>query len=152
MKAFKIVIILLNLYLGGFMIYGSLNKFKPSSKPTEIIEKVQKGEEVAPNEEVLKIKNYVFGLKQSGFFWQFLGLAELFAGLLLISQVCSRIGAVLVLPITINIFLFHLFLEPHELGELILTLTFLIANIILIAFSFKIWKPLLFDKGILKFN
>ncbi|NHN27055.1 DoxX family protein [Flavobacterium jejuense] len=150
MKVIKILILILNLYVGGFMIYGSLGKFKPSSKPTEIIEKVQKGEEVAPNEEVLKIKNYIFGMKQSGFFWQFLGIMEFLAGILLVSQVFSRIGAIIALPLTVNIFLFHLFLEGHEIGELIQTFALLIANIILIGSTYKIWKPLLYDKGILK--
>lgn len=109
MKAIKIVIIILNLYVGGFMIYGSLGKFKPTPKPTEIIEKVQKGEEVAPNIDVLKIKNYIFGMKQSGFFWPFLGIMEFLVGFLLVSQVFSRIGAIVALPLTFNIFLFHFF-------------------------------------------
>lgn len=150
MKAIKIVIIILNLYVGGFMIYGSLGKFKPTPKPTEIIEKVQKGEEVAPNEDVLKIKNYIFGMKQSGFFWPFLGIMEFLVGFLLVSQVFSRIGAIVALPLTFNIFLFHLFLEAHEMGELLQTLTLLGANIFLIASTYKIWKPLLYDKELIK--
>lgn len=150
MKAIKIVIIILNLYVGGFMIYGSLGKFKPTPKPTEIIEKVQKGEEVAPNEDVLKIKNYIFGMKQSGFFWPFLGIMEFLVGFLLVSQVFSRIGAIVALPLTFNIFLFHLFLEAHEMGELLQTLTLLGANIFLIASTYKIWMPLLYDKELIK--
>lgn len=152
MKTVKILIIILNLYVGGFMIYGSLGKFKPTPKPTEIIEKVQNGEEVAPSEDVLKIKNYIFGMKQSGFFWPFLGIMEFLAGFLLVSQVFSRIGAIVAFPLTINIFLFHLFLEGHEIGELLQTLALLVANIILIGATYKIWKPLLFDKELVKIN
>jgi uncharacterized membrane protein YphA (DoxX/SURF4 family) len=150
MKALKILIILLNIYVGGFMIYGSLGKFKPTPKPTEIIEKVQKGEEVAPSEDILKIKNYIFGMKQSGFFWPFLGIIEFLAGILLVSQVFSRIGAIIALPLTVNIFLFHLFLEGHEIGELLQTFVLLVANIILIGSTYKIWKPLLYNKEVLK--
>ena len=150
MKPIKIIIIMLNLYVGGFMIYGSLGKFKPTPKPTEIIEKVQKGEEVAPNEDVLKIKNYIFGMKQSGFFWPFLGIMEFLAGFLLVSQVFSRIGAIVALPMTLNIFLFHLFLEGHEIGELLQTLALMGANIFLIASTYKTWKPLLYDKELIK--
>ncbi|WP_445455881.1 DoxX family membrane protein [Flavobacterium sp. HNIBRBA15423] len=150
MKALKILIIILNIYVGGFMIYGSLGKFKPTPKPTEIIEKVQKGEEVAPSEDILKIKNYIFGMKQSGFFWPFLGIIEFLAGILLVSQVFSRIGAIIALPLTVNIFLFHLFLEGHEIGELLQTLVLLVANIILIGSTYKIWKPLLYNKEVLK--
>ena len=150
MKAIKILIIILNLYVGGFMIYGSLGKFKPTPKPTEIIEKVQKGEESAPSEDILIIKNYIFGMKQSGFFWPFLGIMEFLAGFLLVSQVFSRIGAIVAFPLTVNIFLFHFFLESHEIGELFQTLTLLVANIILIGSTYKIWKPLIFDKELLK--
>jgi len=152
MKAIKILIIILNLYVGGFMIYGSLGKFKPTPKPTEIIEKIQNGEEVAPSEEILKIKNYIFGMKQTGFFWPFLGIMEFLAGFLLVSQVFSRIGAIVALPLTVNIFLFHLFLEGHEIGELLQTLALLVANIILIGSTYKIWKPLIFDKELIKVN
>jgi uncharacterized membrane protein YphA (DoxX/SURF4 family) len=152
MKAVKILIIILNLYVGGFMIYGSLGKFKPTPKPTEIIEKVQNGEEVAPSEDILKIKNYIFGMKQSGFFWPFLGIMEFLAGFLLISQIFSRIGAIVAIPLTVNIFLFHLFLEGHEIGELLQTLALLVANIILIGTTYKIWKPLLFDKELVRIN
>lgn len=152
MKSIKIIIIILNLFVGGFMIYGSFGKFKPTPKPTEIVEKVQKGEEVAPNVEVLKIKNYIFGMKQTGYFWTFLGILEFLSGVLLVSQFFSRIGAIVALPITLNIFLFHLFLEPNEVGELLLTLALLLANIALIGFSYKIWKPLLLDSNILKFK
>ncbi|WP_313808169.1 DoxX family protein [Flavobacterium sp.] len=150
MKAFKILIIILNLYVGGFMIYGSFGKFKETPKPTEIIEKVQKGEEVAPSEDVLKIKNYIFGMKQSGYFWPFLGIMELLAGLLLVSQLFSRIGAIVALPLTVNIFLFHLYLEGHEIGELIQTLCLVVANCVLIAASYKVWKPLLLDKTVVQ--
>ncbi len=150
MKAIRIFTIILNLYVGGFMIYGSLGKFKPTPKPTEIIEKIQNGEEVAPSEDVLKIKNYIFGMKQSGFFWPFLGIMELLAGILLISQVFSRIGAFVAFPLTLNIFLFHLFLEAHEIGELILTFTLFLATIVLIGLTYEIWKPLLFNNDIFK--
>lgn len=134
------------------MIYGSLGKFKPTPKPTEMIEKVRKGDEVAPSEDVLKIKNYIFGMKQSGFFWPFLGIMEFITGFLLMSQVFSRIGAIIALPLTVNIFLFHFFLESHEIGELLQTFTLLFANIILLSSTYTIWKPLLYNKELLKIN
>ena len=108
------------------------------------------GEEIAPSNEVLMIKNYIFGMKQTNYFWQFLGFVEILAGLLLFSQVFARIGAIIALPLTINIFLFHLFLESEEVGELALTFALFAANVALIAFTYKIWKPLLVDKQVLK--
>jgi len=152
MKAFKIILIILNLYVGGFLIFGSTGKFKETPKVTEIVDKVKKGEEVAPNEDILKIKNYIFGMKQTGYMWPFLGIMEFLAGALLVSQVFSRIGAFIALPLTINIFLFHLFLEGHETGELIHTFCLLLANVILIAVSYKLWKPLLMDRSAVKLS
>lgn len=143
--------IIFSLILGGMMLYGGIKKFeKPSPSQTEIVEKVKAGEEVAPSVEIFKIKNYIFGMKQTNYFWQYLGLAELLAGILLVSLVFSRIGAIIALPLTINIFLFHLFLEPDEVGELMQMLGLLITNISLIAFNYKIWKPLVYDKTIIQ--
>lgn len=153
MKSLKIVFIIFNLILGGMMIYGGMKKFeKPSPSPTEIVEKVKSGEEVAPSVEILKIKNYIFGMKQTGYFWQFLGIVELLVGLLLISQRFSLLGAIMALPVTIHIFLFHLFLEPHEVGELIQMTGLLIINLLIIGNGYKYWKGILSDKSLLKLS
>ncbi len=153
MKSLKIIIIVFNLILGGMMIYGGIGKFeKPSPNPTEIVDKVKAGEEVAPSIEILKIKNYIFGMKQTGYFWQFLGIVELLVGFLLISQRFSLLGAIMALPVTIHIFLFHLYLEPHEIGELIQMAGLLIINILIIANGYKHWKGILTDKSLLKFG
>lgn len=135
------------------MIYGGMKKFeKPSPSPTEIVEKVKAGEEVAPSVEILQIKNYIFGMKQTGYFWQFLGIVELLVGLLLISQRFSLLGAIMALPVTIHIFLFHLFLEPHEVGELIQMTGLLIINLLIIGKGYKQWKGILSDKSLLKLS
>lgn len=153
MKALNIIKIIFNLILGGMLIFGGIKKFdKPTPSPTEIVDTIKKGEEVAPSVEILKIKNYVFGMKQTNYFWQFLGFAELLAGVLLISQIFSLMGAIIALPITINIFLFHLFLESQETGELFQMLGLLIINLSLIGFGYKLWKPMLYNKEILKFS
>ncbi len=153
MKSLKIIFIIFNLILGGMMIYGGMKKFeKPSPSPTEIVEKVKAGEEVAPSVEILKIKNYIFGMKQTGYFWQFLGIVELLVGLLLISQRFSLLGAIMALPVTIHIFLFHLFFEPHEVGELIQMTGLLIINLFMIGKGYKQWKGILSDKSLLKLS
>ncbi len=152
MKTIKILIIVLNLFVGGLLIYGSISKFGETPKADKLIEQVKKGEEIAPNIEVLKIKNYIFGMKQSGYFWTFLGIVELLAGILLMSQFFARIGAIIAFPITLNIFLFHVFLESHEVGELIQMSALLIINIVLIAATYKTWKPLLIDTTFFKFK
>lgn len=152
-KTLKILRIIFTLILGGMMILGGFNKFEsPSPAPTEMVETIKKGEEVAPNTEVLKIQNYIFGMQQTNYFWQFLGFVELLAGVLLISQLFSLMGAIIALPVTINIFLFHLFLEPNEVGELVQMSGLLLINLAIIGFSFKLWKPMLYNKTALKFS
>jgi len=147
MRAVKLIVIALNLFVGGLMISGGLEKFKGEMpSPSKMIEQVKSGEDIAPNEHVLILKNYIFGMKQTGYFWPFLGIVELLAGALLISQLFSKIGAFIAFPVTLNIFLFHVFLEPDETGELAIMSAMLIANIFLILRTYKTWKPLLYDK------
>jgi uncharacterized membrane protein YphA (DoxX/SURF4 family) len=150
---FKIFNIILRLFLGGMLFYGGIEKFKkPIPAPNTVIEQVKAGEQIAPNTEVLKIKNYIFGMKQTNYFWQFLGIAELLAGFLLLCQVFWMIGAIVTLPLTLNIFLFHLFLERDETGELLMTLAYLLINIWLIAISYPKWKGILVDKSAIQFT
>ena len=81
---------------------------------------------------VIKIKAYIGGLKQTDYFWYMLGAVELTGGLLLVSQYLSLLGATLLMPVTLNIFLFHFFLKPHETGEVLLTLFYLMGNALII--------------------
>ncbi len=144
----KIFSIALRLFLGGMLFYGGIQKFqKPIPSPNSIIEQVQKGVEVAPNTEVLMIKNYIFGMKQTNYFWQLLGAAELIAGALILSQIFWMLGAIIALPLTLNIFLFHLFLETDEAGELLMTMALLLINIWMIMASYEKWKGIVVDKS-----
>jgi hypothetical protein len=103
------------------MIYGGIQKFiNPNPTPIEVVEKAQKFSS-PEKESTLKKILYINGLKQTDYFWQVLGISELLFGLFLILQGTGFMGALLLLPITLHIFLFHLFLEPDELGELIQT-------------------------------
>lgn len=140
----------ISLFLGWTLLWGGIRKFnKPLPTPKAQIEAIQKGEYEKLDEATLKIKNYIFGMKQTGYFWQFLGISEIMVSLLLISQFFRFIGSVMALPITIQIFLFHLFLEAHEIGELIETGIMLAINLWLIAYEYPRWKHLVVNKPIL---
>ncbi len=130
MNAFKIGIVILRIGLGGLFIYGGVQKFipKPPRPQTET------SVELPPH--VVKIKAYIGGLKQTNYFWQLLGLVELIGGILLVSQYLSLLGAVIVLPVTVNIVLFHLFLEPDDTIELFMTLLYLLANFTIIGWYY----------------
>ncbi|PKQ62954.1 DoxX protein [Raineya orbicola] len=149
-KVLSIINIIVSLFLGWTLFWGGVRKFsKPLPAPTAQIEAFKKGELEKIDEATLKIKNYIFGMKQTGYFWQFLGVSEILAGLLLFSQFFRFAGATIALPMTIQIFLFHLYLEPHEVGELIETAFMLLINVWLIAFEYPKWKHLVLNKSIL---
>lgn len=144
----NILFIVLRLILGGMMVYGGIQKFqKPIPSPIEVVEKAEKFK--APEREsTLQKILYISGAKQTGYFWQVLGITELLFGLLLLFQGTSFIGAIFLLPITLHIFLFHVFLEADEVGELLQTAGLLTINITLVLKEYKKWKHLLWIKPI----
>ena len=148
MKVTSIVFIVLRLLLGGFMIYGGIQKFqKPIPSPIEVVETAEKFK--APEKEsTLQKILYISGSKQTGYFWQVLGICELLFGLLLVFQGTGFVGALFLLPITLHIFLFHLFLESDEMGELLQTGGLLAVNILLVLKERSKWKHLLWIKPI----
>ena len=125
----------MRLGLGGLFIYGGVQKFipRPPRSPTEEVAKVPS--------HVQKIRSYIGGLKQTEYFWPMLGVVELIGGLLLVSQYLSLLGAVILLPVTFNIFLFHAFLTPHETGEIIMTIIYLSVNVLIISWYYPKLKP-----------
>jgi uncharacterized membrane protein YphA (DoxX/SURF4 family) len=144
-KIINSLFIVLRLLLGGIMVYGGIGKFtKPTPNPNAMfIMEESKKTELLQKEQELKITNYIFGMKQSGFAWGLLGATEIVGGILLISQLFSLVGALIVLPVTLHIFLFHLKLEPDQVGELGLTFLYLLINLLVIFKEYKLIKPLL---------
>lgn len=130
------------------MIYGGLHKFKQQSPtPAQVFKKAEKFSS-PDKEEVLQKVLYISGAKQTGYFWEVLGICELLFGLLLVIQGTGFVGALFLLPITLHIFLFHLFLESDEIGELIQTGGLFITNIILVLIEKEKWKHLLWIRPI----
>lgn len=146
--AISLLFIIFRLVLGGFMIYGGIQKFqKPMPTPIEVVEKGQQF--ASPEKEnTLQKVLYINGAKQTGYFWQVLGICELLFGVLLIFQYTGFIGALFLLPITLHIFLFHLFLEFDEIGELMQTGVLFGINIALILREKEKWKHLLWLKPV----
>ncbi|WP_435623359.1 DoxX family membrane protein [Flagellimonas sp.] len=148
MKITSIVFIALRLLLGGFMIYGGIQKFqKPIPSPVEVVETAEKFKALEKESTLQKIL-YISGAKQTGYFWQVLGICELLFGLLLVFQGTGFVGALFLLPITSHIFLFHIFLESDEMGELLQTGGLFAINIVLVLKERSKWKHLLWIKPI----
>ena len=144
----SVLFIVFRLFLGGMMVYGGIQKFqKPIPEPIEVVEKAQKFASPEKESTLQKIL-YISGAKQTGYFWQVLGICELLFGLLLIIQGTGFVGALFLLPITLHIFLFHLFLESDEIGELLQTGVLFAINIALVLREKEKWKHLLWIKPI----
>lgn len=142
-KSVKIVLIVLRLFLGGMMIYGGVQKFQsPAISLAEVVAKAEKFNSPDTVDTLQKIL-YISGAKQTGYFWEVLGFCEFLFGLLLIIQGTSFVGGILLLPITLHIFLFHAFLEADETGELLLTSSLLLINMVLVLAHYKQFKKLL---------
>ena len=137
-KMKKYLSLILTFFLSFVMISSGLNKmikYKELPNPNTLIEKYSSNSVLNNIEKEgmdLKYNNYKFGLKQSGYFWQLLGLCEFIFGLLLLFKKTVFFGALMLLSITSNIFLMHLFLEPHEVGGLIYTALLLSINLFLV--------------------
>lgn len=141
--------IIFRLFLGGFMIYGGVQKFENQNPtPIEVVDKAENFKSPEKESTLQKIL-YISGAKQTGYFWQVLGICELLFGFLLILQGTGFIGALFLLPITLHIFLFHIFLELDEISELILTGALFGINIALVLKEREKWKHLLWIKPIL---
>ncbi|WP_111308945.1 DoxX family membrane protein [Confluentibacter sediminis] len=147
-KYISITFIIFRLILGGFMIYGGVQKFQsPPITPIEVLGKANKFSTPEKESTLQKIL-YISGAKQTGYFWQVLGFCELLFGLLIIIQYTSLIGSLFLLPITLHIFLFHLFLEADDINELILTSSLFGINMALVLKEKEKWKHLLWMKPI----
>lgn len=80
--------------IGGSFVFASFIKMEERRFTTE-------SEKNVPIDAVW---HFFETLYQSGLYWQFLGLAQLFAGGLLMTQKISKLGALVFLPIGLNIF------------------------------------------------
>ncbi len=83
------------------------------------------------------------GLAASGYFMPFLKTVELIAGVLLVAGLFVPLTAIVIFPITINIFLVHTFLAPEGIPIAI----FMLAGNLFIAWYYrKSYAPLFIMK------
>ena len=83
---------------------------------------------------------FMKALGMSGYFFPLLKTVETLSGLALLANKFSHVAIVALLPVTVNIFFFHLFLAP---SGILMGIIVLAVNIALIALYFDIYKPLL---------
>lgn len=140
MNKLKILILVTRIALGGLFVYAGIQKFIPKP-PRPVTE-----QNIELPDHIVKIKSMIGGLKGTGYFWPLLGVAEILCGVLLLSQVYALLGAVMLVPLSLNIFLFHLYLEPYEIGELALTGIYLLVNLALLFYDYPKLKTAFLTK------
>jgi len=79
---------------------------------------------------------------QSGFYWQFIGLGQLIAGALLMTQRYAKLGALIYLPIIVNITVIVWSIE-FGIGTPVITTLILLANLLLIVWDYQTYKVLI---------
>lgn len=121
----------LAIILGAFFVYKGLNKHFLSEC------KVYEPDSPLP----LNYRNLITALCTSGF-TKVVGFLEIASGILLIIPRTRLLGSIVLLPVIITIFLFHLFIDnrPHELVE---TGIPLLAAILVFASHYNVWKVII---------
>ncbi len=137
-KFISIFFIIAQLSLGSLFVYAGVRKFIPSParKSSNI--------EIVPGSTKEHMIKFIDGLKANSYFWPFLGVVEITAGVLLISQFFAVAGAFLLVPISLNIFLFHIFLKPDDVSGGIMSALYLLINILIIAKDYNKLKSILY--------
>ena len=103
----KILQLIIRIGLGLMLIAFGLNKF------FWFMPEFDFGEDVAP-------KDFFESLTDSTYMWPLVGITEFVVGLLLVIKKWVPFALVMLVPISVNIILFHLVLNPANIGPAIL--------------------------------
>lgn len=82
---------------------------------------------------------YLGALFATGYIFPIMGIVWIFAGLLFIFNKCSPLSAVLILPISLNILLFHIFLDSTGL---LFGLIISILNLYMLYVHWNAYRPM----------
>lgn len=129
MKGFQLFTIFVRYLLGIAFVWASILKIKGMRFEPHSGENAPMG----------SLSHLLEAMYRSGFYWYFIGWGQLIAGLLMMSQIFSTIGAVVYLPIMLSIFI----LTTAFQGPIFLAVTssMLLANIYLLLWD---WNKLKF--------
>jgi hypothetical protein len=120
----RLFVIYLRYLIGFAFIFASIIKIKgerfTSIPPTE------------------PVGHFFEAMYQSGFYWNFLGWAQLIAGSLLMSQRFSTIGALVFFPIILNVCLITISIDFGS-GTPVITSLMLLGTLFLILWDYKKW-------------
>lgn len=126
---FQIFTISLRYLLGSAFVWASILKIKG-------IRFTPFSGESSP---INSLPHLLESMYQSGFYWYFIGVGQLVAGFLLMSQIFSTLGAIAFFPIILNIVVLTLYFDSP--GILAITSLMLLANTYLLLWD---WNKLKF--------
>jgi UPF0716 family protein affecting phage T7 exclusion len=118
--------------LGLFFVNAGVKKFVPKNRPVKPEMVVAWQQAVTDNrfESPVSFQLTMASFRQSGFF-KMIGVLQLLSAVLLLIPRTRRAGLLLLLPVTINIFTMHLFMD-NRMDENIETGLVLMANLLLL--------------------
>lgn len=117
----QLVIIYTRYLLGGSLVFASLIKIKGRRFTTLS----------GVDEPMGTVFHFFETMYQTGLYWQFIGMAQLLAGMLLLTQRWSKLGAVLAMPVMVNIFIITVSIPGFNYTPVV-TGFMLLANTVLI--------------------
>ncbi|MCB0649087.1 MAG: hypothetical protein KDC49_20595 [Saprospiraceae bacterium] len=132
LKSIKIVqvfTILLRYLLGTAFVWASILKIKGMRFEPQSGENAPMG----------SLSHLLEAMYRTGFYWDFIGWGQLMAGLLIMSQIFSTLGAVVYFPIMLSIFILTTTFESPVF--LVMTSLMLLSNIYLLLWD---WNKLKF--------
>lgn len=110
--------------------------------PPSIVKIVHKPFTVLPDSN--PVGHYFNALYQTGFYYEFLGWAQLTAAILLLFPRTAHVGAIMFLPIIVNIAV--LTTSVGFVGTWLITILMFFAALYLVAWDYDRLKPILFQK------
>jgi uncharacterized membrane protein len=135
LKNLNLIHALFAVLLGAFFMYAGVKKFIPKPPRSEdkvaLVEAISSGEYTPPVAFKLTMKS----MSQTGFL-KMVGVFQILAGLLMLIPQTRLAGLLLLLPVILNIFTLHLFLDNRP-DENIETGLFLGLTALLIAFYYQ---------------
>ena len=123
--------LLLSIIYGGMLASTGINKLLP------------KKSKILPMPEMLpEAKRTIKALVESGWIWDLVGISQIIGGLILIHPRFRALGSIILLPVNIGIFLFHLIEDAPE--RIPMTVVILVINLLFIYIERKKYKPLFY--------
>lgn len=132
-RLLQIFMIYTRYLIGGAYVFASIVKVKGERFYTDLesIESSKFGE----------IGHFFETMYQSGIYWQFIGWGQLIAAFILMTQRFSKLGAIIFLPVSLNIFVITYSLNFGNTTNI--TFLMLMANLMLLAWDWDELKSII---------